>query len=90
LAVIIGFGLFRQHAQFPQGQFNHAAYGPYALTLAVLSRSQFYRGVGTHHRPDPALPQPTGPAKTVNWVGALKGKSVDALRNLSSWMFQGF
>ena len=64
LAVIIGFGLFfASTPEFPQGQFNHAAYGPYALTLAVLMSLAIFTSAWGTRSQIPRLPQPSGPRR---------------------------
>ena len=57
----LGFGwFFRDTAQFPNGQFNVAAYQPFALTLSVLMVvTILFSAWGTHHR-IPYLPKASG------------------------------
>jgi glycoside/pentoside/hexuronide:cation symporter, GPH family len=94
LAVVIGFGaFFASSPEFPQGQFNVAAYAPYALTLSVLmSIAIFLSAWGTRSR-IPWLPKPRGTAQRISAVGALTRmvrEAVEALGNRSfRWMFFG-
>lgn len=94
LAVIIGFGFFfAATPEFPRGQFNHAAYPPYALSLAILMAvSIFLTAWGTRDQ-IPRLPQPTGAVESLSWIGVLQRmmrEVVDALRNPSfRWLFLG-
>jgi len=94
LAVIIGFGyFFASSPQFPRGQFNHAAYPPYALVLSILmAASIFITARGTQSQ-IPRLPQPTGPIEALDWWGVLvrmMRETIDALRNPSfRWLFLG-
>jgi glycoside/pentoside/hexuronide:cation symporter, GPH family len=94
LAVVIGFGVFfASTPEYPQGQFNHDAYAPYALTLAVLmSLAIFISAWGTRSQ-IPRLPRATGVEMKFTWMGALSRmlrESLDALQNPSfRWMFLG-
>ncbi len=94
LAVIIGFGVFFSATpEFPHGQFNRAAYPPYALTLSILmALSIFTTARGTQSQ-IPRLPQPTGRIEQLDWRGVLvrmMREVIDALRNPSfRWLFLG-
>lgn len=94
LAVIIGFGyFFASSPAFPRGQFNHAAYPPFALSLSILMAiSIFATARGTQSR-IPYLPQPTGPIDDLKLGGVLVRvvhEMIDALRHPSfRWMFFG-
>lgn len=94
LAVIIGFGyFFASSPAFPRGQFNHAAYPPFALALSILMAiSIFATARGTQSR-IPYLPQPTGPIDDLKLGGVLVRvvhEMIDALRHPSfRWMFFG-
>ncbi len=94
LAVILGFGyFFAQTPEFPRGQFNHAAYPPYAGSLAILmALAIFVTARGTQSQ-IPRLPQPTGKAEILSPWGVLvrmMRETVDALRHPSfRWLFFG-
>ncbi len=61
LAYYLGFGLFfADTAEFPRGQFNTAAYAPFALVVAVLMAvTIIWSAWGTHSR-IPFLPRAVG------------------------------
>lgn len=90
----LGFAwFFRDTVEFPNGQFNAAAYSPYAISLSVLMViTILLSGWGTHHR-IPYLPQVKGdyvklsPSEIVMRMlheiwGALNNRSF-------AWLFAG-
>jgi len=84
---------FRDTPEFPNGQFNVAAYEPYAISLAVLMVvTILWSGWGTHHR-IPYLPRVSGePDKltATRVVTRMLGEIWGALRNGSfKWLFAG-
>ncbi len=94
LAVIIGFGyFFASSPEFPRGQFNHSAYPPYALVLAILMALSIYVTARGTRSQIPRLPQPTGPIEELDAWGVLTrmmAETIDALRNPSfRWLFLG-
>ncbi len=94
LAVVIGFGaFFASTPEFPQGQFNAAAYAPYALTLSVLMSLAIFASAWGTRGQIPRLQQPRGQAQSVSAFGALLRmvrESIEALGNRSfRWMFFG-
>jgi len=90
----LGFAwFFRDTAEFPNGQFNVAAYEPYSIALAILMVVTIvWSGVGTHHR-IPYLPRPGGEeVKLSLWgiVVRMLGEIWGALNNHSfRWLFAG-
>jgi len=90
----LGFAwFFRDTEAFPNGQFNIAAYEPYAISLSVLMLITIvWSGWGTHHR-IPHLPQPLGEHLKLSVVGIVTRMLKEiwgALNNRSfAWLFAG-
>lgn len=90
----LGFAwFFRDTAEYPNGQFNVAAYEPYSIALAILMVVTIvWSGVGTHHR-IPYLPSAGGEhVKLSLWgiVVRMLGEIWGALNNHSfRWLFAG-
>ena len=90
----LGFAwFFRDTEAFPNGQFNVAAYEPYAISLSVLMLiSILWSGWGTHHR-IPQLPQPAGEHVRLTAFGVVTRMLTEiwgALHNRSfAWLFAG-
>ena len=90
----LGFGLFfRDTEEFPNGQFNIAAYEPFALTLSVLMvLTIVWSAWGTQHRIS-YLPQATGEYIKLSMLGIVKrmlSETWAALKNQSfAWLFAG-
>ncbi len=90
----LGFAwFFRDTAEFPNGQFNVAAYEPFALTLSVLMViTIFWSAKGTQHR-IPYLPQASGEYLKLSMAGIVKrmlAESWAAIKNPSfAWLFAG-
>ena len=91
----LGFGVFfaDRPPDYPNGQFNEAAYGPFALVLSVLMvLTILWSAWGTHHR-IPFLPPVQVDSVRLSAVGLLKRMLVEmggALRNPSFvWLFAG-
>lgn len=93
-AFAIGFGIFfRETPEYPQGQFNVGAYGPFALCLGLfmlISIVTSARGTQAHV---PNLPKATGPAVKLSALGMLTRMFSElalALGNRSfRWLFAG-
>ncbi len=93
LAIIIGFGVyFRSTAQYAQGQFNVAAYSPYALTLALMMAvAMFVCTWGTRSQ-IARLRQPDQAAAGNAWLVVVRmwRETLGALKNASfRWLFLG-
>lgn len=90
----LGFAwFFRDTPEFPNGQFNVGAYGPFALTLSVLMvLTIFWSAWGTQHR-IPYLPQVKGEQEKLSALGVLVrtlAETWGALQNRSfAWLFAG-
>ncbi|MCR9279878.1 MAG: MFS transporter [Pseudomonadaceae bacterium] len=90
----LGFAwFFRDTSEFPNGQFNVAAYEPFALSLSVLMVvSIFWSAKGTQHR-IPHLPQATGEHVKLSMLGVVSRMLTDtwlAIRNpYFAWLFAG-
>lgn len=94
VSYFLGFAwFFRDTAEFPRGQFNVAAYEPYALTLSVLMFvTIIWSGWGTHHR-IPALPRVREEDSVTTLAGVFPRmfhEIAGALKNTSfAWLFSG-
>lgn len=94
VAYYLGFGVFfKDSAEFPRGQFNVDAYGPYALVLAfTMVITIFWSGLGTHHR-IPYLPVARVQAVKLNILQVITRmfrEIMGALSNRSfAWLFAG-
>jgi len=90
----LGFGLFfRDNPEFPNGQFNMAAYQPFALTLSVLMVvTIFWSAWGTRHR-IPFLPKASGEYVKLSATDVVVRMFVEtwsAIQNPSfRWLFLG-
>lgn len=90
----LGFAwFFRDTPEFPNGQFNTAAYEPFALTLSLLMvLTIFWSAWGTRHR-IPYLPKASGEYAQLSAIGFLKRTLTEtwgALKNRSFvWLFMG-
>lgn len=90
----LGFALFfRDTPDFPNGQFNVQAYGPFAITLSVLMVvTIIWSAWGTQHR-IPYLPQASGKQMKLSALGVLVRTLTEtwaALQNRSfAWLFAG-
>ncbi len=94
VSYFLGFAwFFRDTEEFPNGQFNVAAYEPYAISLSLLMAiTIIWSGWGTHHR-IPYLPSVPGPATKLSPVGIVTRMLAEiwgALNNHSfAWLFAG-
>lgn len=94
VSYFLGFAwFFRDTEEFPNGQFNVAAYEPYAISLSLLMAiTIIWSGRGTHHR-IPYLPSVPGPATKLSPVGIVTRMLAEiwgALNNHSfAWLFAG-
>ena len=94
VSYFLGFAwFFRDTEEFPNGQFNVAAYEPYAISLSLLMAITIvWSGWGTHHR-IPYLPSVPGPATKLSPVGIVTRMLAEiwgALNNHSfAWLFAG-
>jgi len=90
----LGFAwFFRDTPEFPNGQFNTAAYSPFALTLSLLMvLTIIWSAWGTQHR-IPYLPRAVGEQvklSTVGFVLRMFAETTGALKNRSfRWLFAG-
>ena len=88
----LGFAwFFRDTPEFPNGQFNTAAYGPFALTLSLLMvLTIVWSAWGTQHR-IPFLPKAVGEQVKLSVVGIVVrmfSETTGALKNRSfMWLF---
>ncbi len=94
LAYYLGFGwFFADSEEFPRGQFNTAAYGPFAAWVSVLMFiTILWSAVGTHHR-IPYLPV-NPPSSEVMSFGRVIMRTfreiAEALKNRDfMWTFSG-
>jgi Na+/melibiose symporter-like transporter len=94
MAYYAGFGwFFRDTPEFPHGQFNTAAYAPFAMVMSVgMMATIFWSAWGTHHR-IPYLPKVKGEKQRMTAaqvVARMLNEMVAALRNRSFlWLFMG-
>ena len=94
VSYFLGFAwFFRDTEEFPNGQFNVAAYEPYAISLSLLMAiTIIWSGWGTHHR-IPYLPSVPGPPTKLSPVGIVTRMLTEiwgALNNHSfAWLFAG-
>ena len=94
VAYAIGFGVFFvATTQYPYGQFNVDAYGPFALCLALLMLVSILTSAwGTRSR-IPHLPKATGPEAKLSARGVMMRMGAEtglALKNRSfRWLFVG-
>ena len=88
----LGFAwFFRDTPEFPNGQFNVAAYGPFALTLSLLMvLTIVWSAWGTQHR-IPYLPKAEGEPVKLSAIGIvvrMLSEIMGALQNRSFlWLF---
>ena len=94
LAYYLGFGwFFADSPEFPRGQFNTEAYGPFALVMGlIMFVTIIWSGIGTHHR-IPYLPvNRVAQTKLSLWQVFLRTfiEMGQALRNRNfMWVFSG-
>ncbi len=93
-AYAIGFGLFfNETAEYTHGQFNVAAYSPFALCLALLMVVSILTSAFGTRSHIPRLPKASGPLQTLSAGAALKRMMEEiflALQNRSfRWLFAG-
>ncbi len=93
LAIGIGFGVyFKSTAEFAQGQFNVAAYSPYALTLAILMSVAMLACTWGTRAQIARLRQPDQAAAGSAWlvIARMWRETIGALQNASfRWLFFG-
>lgn len=94
LALGIGFAVFFVATEkFPEGQFNRAAYAPYAATLGIIMAVTILLSAFATAGRIPSLPQPTAAMERGTWrqvPGRLIGEMRRALTNRSfAWLFAG-
>jgi len=93
VAIGVGFGVFfKSTAEHTQGQFNVAAYSPYAATLGVLMAvAMFACSFGTRAQ-IPRLRQPPAQGTSDAWAVIVRmwRETIGALKNASfRWLFFG-
>jgi Na+/melibiose symporter-like transporter len=94
VSYFLGFAwFFRDTEEFPNGQFNIAAYEPYAISLSLLMAiTIIWSGWGTHHR-IPYLPSVPGTVAKLSPIGIVTRVLAEiwgALNNHSfAWLFAG-
>jgi Na+/melibiose symporter-like transporter len=93
LAIGIGFGVyFKSTAEHAQGQFNVAAYSPYALTLGVLMAVAMFACAWGTRAQIPRLRQAPHSSTDGAWsvIVRMWRETLGALRNASfRWLFIG-
>ncbi len=94
LTYVIGFGVFfTQTPQYQHGQFNAAAYSPFALCMSVLMTVSIVWSAWGTQKHVPRLPQPSGPDTPLSIGGMLARMFKEigqALQNRSfRWLFAG-
>jgi glycoside/pentoside/hexuronide:cation symporter, GPH family len=94
LAYFIGFGLFfNEGPDHVHGQFRVEAYGPFALSLAVLMVVSVLLSAWGTRSHIPRLPQPVGPVERVTVLGSVTRMFSEIALALSNrsfrWLFIG-
>ena len=93
-AYVIGFGIFfRDTPEFPRGQFNVDAYGPFALVLGVLMVVTIWWSAWGTRKRVPYLPKaPEGGARltVLQTLARVWFELTEALKNRGfRWLFGG-